>query len=108
MSLTNDPKALLAKLMALIGAVNGLAPASSPVLGGVIADYGGWKAVFIVLAAFAFFKDYKRNRQYNLAPVMIRNRPHQQLAYTEAYHTECKTKFWKIFQKTSRQQPQTV
>lgn len=44
----------LAKLMALIGAVNGLAPASSPVLGGVIADYGGWKAVFIVLAAFAF------------------------------------------------------
>lgn len=43
----------LAKLMALIGAVNGLAPASSPVLGGVIADYGGWKAVFIVLAAFA-------------------------------------------------------
>jgi len=44
----------LAKLMALIGAINGLAPASSPVLGGVIADYGGWKAVFIVLAAFAF------------------------------------------------------
>lgn len=43
----------LAKLMALIGAVNGLAPASSPVLGGVIADYGGWKAVFIVLAVFA-------------------------------------------------------
>lgn len=43
----------LAKLMALIGAVNGLAPASSPVLGGVIADHGGWKAVFLVLAAFA-------------------------------------------------------
>jgi len=44
----------LAKLMALIGAVNGLAPASAPVLGGVIADHGGWKMVFIVLAAFAF------------------------------------------------------
>lgn len=44
----------LAKLMALIGAVNGLAPASSPVLGGIIADHGGWKMVFIVLAAFAF------------------------------------------------------
>lgn len=43
----------LAKLMALIGAVNGLAPASSPMLGGIIADHGGWKAVFIVLAAFA-------------------------------------------------------
>lgn len=43
----------LAKLMALIGTVNGLAPASSPMLGGIIADHGGWKAVFIVLAAFA-------------------------------------------------------
>lgn len=44
----------LAKLMALIGAVNGIAPASAPVLGGVIADHGGWKMVFLVLAAFAF------------------------------------------------------
>lgn len=43
----------LAKLMALIGAVNGFAPASSPVLGGIIADSWGWKAVFLVLAAFA-------------------------------------------------------
>lgn len=43
----------LAKLMALVGAVNGLAPASAPVLGGVVADHGGWRAVFIVLAAFA-------------------------------------------------------
>lgn len=43
----------LAKVMALIGAVNGLAPASAPMLGGIIADSAGWKAVFIVLAAFA-------------------------------------------------------
>lgn len=42
----------LAKFMAIIGAVNGLAPASAPVLGGVIADYISWKAVFIFLAAF--------------------------------------------------------
>ncbi len=44
----------LAKLMALVGAINGIAPASAPVLGGITADAFGWKGVFYVLAAFAF------------------------------------------------------
>lgn len=43
----------LARLMALIGAINGIAPASAPVLGGLVADAWTWKGVFIVLAAFA-------------------------------------------------------
>lgn len=43
----------LAKLMALIGGINGLAPASAPVIGGVTADHFGWKGIFIILAAFA-------------------------------------------------------
>lgn len=43
----------LAKLMALIGAINGIAPASAPVIGGITADAFGWKGVFVVLAAFA-------------------------------------------------------
>ena len=43
----------LAKLMALIGAINGVAPASAPVIGGVTAEHFGWKGVFILLAAFA-------------------------------------------------------
>lgn len=43
----------LAQFMALIGAVNGLAPASAPVLGGVVADHFSWRGVFVVLAAFA-------------------------------------------------------
>lgn len=43
----------LAKLMALIGAINGIAPASAPVIGGVTADAWGWKGIFWVLAAFA-------------------------------------------------------
>ena len=42
----------LAKFMVIIGAVNGLAPASAPVLGGFIADWISWKAVFVFLAAF--------------------------------------------------------
>lgn len=44
----------LAKLMALIGGINGIAPASAPVIGGVAADHWGWKGVFLLLAAFAF------------------------------------------------------
>ncbi len=43
----------LAKLMAITGAINGVAPASAPVIGGVTADAWGWKGVFFVLAAFA-------------------------------------------------------
>lgn len=43
----------LAKLMALVGAINGLAPAVAPVAGGVVADAWGWKAIFFVLAGFA-------------------------------------------------------
>lgn len=43
----------LAKLMALVGAINGVAPASAPVVGGVTADAFGWKGIFVVLAIFA-------------------------------------------------------
>lgn len=44
----------LGKLMALIGAINGIAPASAPVLGGITADTWGWKGIFVVLAIFGF------------------------------------------------------
>ncbi len=43
----------LAKLMALIGAINGIAPASAPVIGGVMADDFGWRGIFVLLAGFA-------------------------------------------------------
>lgn len=43
----------LAKMMALIGAINGVAPASAPVLGGVTADAYGWKGIFVILALLA-------------------------------------------------------
>lgn len=43
----------LAKLMALIGAINGIAPASAPVIGGVVSDAWSWKGVFVVLVVYA-------------------------------------------------------
>lgn len=42
---------LLAKTMAIIGAINGFAPASAPVFGGLISDHFTWKGVFWVLTA---------------------------------------------------------
>ncbi len=42
----------LARLMTLVGAINGFAPASAPVLGGVLEDDFGWKSIFIFLALF--------------------------------------------------------
>lgn len=45
----------LAKMMALIGAINGFAPASAPVLGGLVSQDHGWKAVFWILAGLAAF-----------------------------------------------------
>lgn len=43
----------LAKLMALVGAINGIAPASAPIIGGVTADAFGWRGIFVVLVIFA-------------------------------------------------------
>lgn len=43
----------LAKLMALIGGINGIAPASAPVIGGVTSDHFGWRGVFVLLTIFA-------------------------------------------------------
>ncbi|MCM1077471.1 MAG: multidrug effflux MFS transporter [Bacteroides sp.] len=43
----------LAKIMATVGAINGFAPACSPVIGGYVDDWFDWKAIFIVLAVFA-------------------------------------------------------
>lgn len=39
----------LAKLMAIVGMINGVAPAMGPVIGGFMADSVGWRGIFIVL-----------------------------------------------------------
>lgn len=40
----------LAKIMALVGAINGIAPVAGPLFGGVMASTLGWRGVFAVLA----------------------------------------------------------
>lgn len=41
----------LAKMMAIVGAINGIAPATAPVIGGLLAKSMGWQGIFMVLAA---------------------------------------------------------
>ncbi len=43
----------LAKVMALIGAINGFAPASAPVVGGLVARSIGWRGIFWILFGFS-------------------------------------------------------
>lgn len=43
----------LAKAMAVMGAINGFAPASAPVIGGFISERFDWKGIFAVLIVFA-------------------------------------------------------
>ncbi len=39
----------LATVMALVGAINGIAPAGAPLIGGFMADSVGWRGIFVVL-----------------------------------------------------------
>ncbi|MBD5358254.1 MAG: multidrug effflux MFS transporter [Bacteroides sp.] len=39
----------LAKVMALVGAINGFAPATAPLIGGFMADSTGWRGIFVLL-----------------------------------------------------------
>lgn len=43
----------LAKVMALVGAINGFAPASAPVIGGFVARSVGWQGIFWILGGFS-------------------------------------------------------
>jgi DHA1 family bicyclomycin/chloramphenicol resistance-like MFS transporter len=39
----------LAKMLAIIGAVNGIAPVTAPVVGGMVSSMVGWQGIFVIL-----------------------------------------------------------
>ncbi len=39
----------LAKILAIVGAINGVAPVAAPVIGGLVANAIGWKGIFVIL-----------------------------------------------------------
>lgn len=46
--------AKLSRMMAIIGAINGIAPVTAPVLGGMMTESMGWRGIFTLLLAIGF------------------------------------------------------
>lgn len=68
----------LAKMMAIIGAVNGVAPVTAPVIGGVVASVSGWQGIFVVLCGIGLlllamtirFRESLSSEKKSTAPMM--------------------------------------
>lgn len=83
----------LVRTMAIIGAVNGIAPVTAPVVGGLLTDTVGWRGIFAVLLAIGLvlilcnlrFRESlpaeRRSRHgvlqsWTVFPTLLRNRPY--------------------------------
>lgn len=64
----------LAKMLAIIGAVNGIAPVTAPVIGGLVSEAVGWKGIFWILFAIGvailgmcliFRESHAKEKRYN-------------------------------------------
>ncbi|MDE5774227.1 MAG: multidrug effflux MFS transporter [Muribaculaceae bacterium] len=77
----------LAKLMAIIGAVNGVAPALGPVVGGFMADWVGWRGIFVVLLIIGGVMTFWTTRYKETLPPQRRLRAHSLSDYVKAYRS---------------------
>ncbi|MDE5869975.1 MAG: multidrug effflux MFS transporter, partial [Muribaculaceae bacterium] len=77
----------LAKLMAIIGVVNGVAPALAPVLGGVMADWMGWRGIFVVLLVIGVIMTFWTTRYKETLPPGRRLQAHSFSDYLKAYRS---------------------
>lgn len=77
----------LAKLMAIVGVVNGVAPALGPVLGGFMSDLIGWKGIFVVLLVIGLIMTFWTTRYRETLPPQRRLQAHSLSDYVAAYKT---------------------
>lgn len=77
----------LAKLMAIIGMVNGVAPALGPVVGGLMADWMGWRGIFVILLAIGVIMTFWTTRYKETLPPQRRLQAHSFSDYLKAYRT---------------------
>ena len=77
----------LAKLMAIIGVVNGVAPALGPVVGGFMADWMGWKGIFVILLIIGLVMTFWTTRYDETLPPSRRLQAHSLTHYLKAYRT---------------------
>lgn len=77
----------LAKLMAIIGAINGVAPAFGPVLGGFMADWVGWRGIFVVLLVIGLVMTFWTTRYHETLPPQRRLQARSFEDYIKAYRS---------------------
>ncbi|MDE6206656.1 MAG: multidrug effflux MFS transporter [Muribaculaceae bacterium] len=75
----------LAAVMALVGAINGIAPAGSPLLGGFMAESVGWRGIFIVLLAIGVVMTFWSCRMPDSLPPSRRSAAKSLRQYAQAY-----------------------
>lgn len=75
----------LAKLMAIVGAINGIAPALGPVVGGFMADSMGWRGIFIVLLSIGIIMTLWTFRYHETLPSSRRMATKSLIDYAVAY-----------------------
>ena len=68
-----------------MGAVNGVAPALGPVIGGFMADQVGWRGIFIVLLVIGFIMTFWTTRYQETLPSQRRLQTHSFSDYLKAY-----------------------
>ncbi len=77
----------LAKLMAIVGAINGIAPALGPVLGGMMADWVGWHGIFVVLLVIGLIMTFWTTRYNETLPPQRRLQARSLSDYIKAYRS---------------------
>lgn len=77
----------LAKLMAIIGVINGVAPALAPVVGGAMADWIGWRGIFVILLAIGLIMTFWTTGYKETLPPQRRLQAHDLSDYIKAYRT---------------------
>lgn len=77
----------LAKLMAIVGMVNGVAPALGPVVGGLMAARIGWRGIFVVLQAVGLVMTFWTTRYNETLPPQRRLQARSFADYVRAYRS---------------------
>lgn len=77
----------LAKLMAIVGAINGIAPALGPVVGGFMADWVGWRGIFVLLLVIGIVMTFWTTHYTETLPPARRLQARSLKDYMKAYRT---------------------
>ena len=75
----------LAKVMAIVGAINGIAPAGAPLIGGAMADSTGWRGIFVLLLIIGAGMFFWSTRRPESLPASERIRTGSIAVYARAY-----------------------